>query len=282
MKKIALTFMFLATTLMGAQAQDDSYHRGIFNHVGLNVGAGTEGISVGLAAPVTNFLEVEAGVNIMPSFSSLLEGDVETRGHVSMNVGGYQFSDDYTGNVTINGDLSRTTFNLKAHVYPFGGSSKFFVTAGLSMGGATLAEISGHSEDLMNYINDFPNKIPAEYRDQIPSDYRSQIREQIAAKVADYDVSFDENYNAYGEIRVNSVRPYLGLGFGRLVPKNRIGVRFEAGCQFMGSMKVYQDGKEVDINKALDDAGADDDISKFINDFKVYPVVKFTICGRIF
>lgn len=280
MKKIIISALLMAG-VMGAQAQDN-FSRGIFNHVGLNAGVGTEGISVSVAAPVTNFLEVEAGVNFMPSFSSLLEGDVETSGKGSINVDGRDFDINYRGNVTINGDLSRTTVNLKANVYPFGGNSKFFVAAGLSMGGGTIAEISGHSASLENYINEFPNKLPEEFRDKLPADYKEQIRKQIAAKVADYDVTFDEHYNAYGEIRVNSVRPYLGLGFGRLVPKNRIGVRFEAGCQFMGNMKVYQDGKEVNISKALNDAGADDDISKFINDFTVYPVIKLSICGRIF
>ncbi|MQN82601.1 hypothetical protein [Segatella copri] len=73
---------------------------------------------------------------------------------------------------------------------------------------------------------------------------------------------------------------YLGLGFGRLVPKNRIGCRFELGCQFMGKLKVYQNGNEIDINKALEDAG-EDDLSKFVKDLKVYPVLKFSLTGRI-
>lgn len=51
------------------------YKRGFLNHVGINVGAGTEGISVGLAAPVTSFFELEAGVNVMPSFK--LSGDLD-------------------------------------------------------------------------------------------------------------------------------------------------------------------------------------------------------------
>ena len=66
--------VILLTSVGSVMAQSD-YKRGIFNHVGLNVGAGTEGIGVGVAAPVTNFLEVEAGVNIMPSFK--LSGDLD-------------------------------------------------------------------------------------------------------------------------------------------------------------------------------------------------------------
>lgn len=74
MKKLMMMAVILLAGVGSVMAQSD-YKRGIFNHVGLNVGASTEGISVGVAAPVTNFLEVEAGVNIMPSFK--LSGDLD-------------------------------------------------------------------------------------------------------------------------------------------------------------------------------------------------------------
>ena len=74
MKKLMMVAVILLTSVGSVMAQNE-YKRGIFNHVGLNVGAGTEGISVGLAAPVTSFFEVEAGVNVMPSFK--LSGDLD-------------------------------------------------------------------------------------------------------------------------------------------------------------------------------------------------------------
>jgi hypothetical protein len=54
-----------------------------------------------------------------------------------------------------------------------------------------------------------------------------------------YNVKFDENGDVNGDVRVKKFRPYAGLGFGRLIPKKRVGFRFELGCQFMGKMKVY-------------------------------------------
>ena len=57
-------------------------------------------------------------------------------------------------------------------------------------------------------------------------------------------------------------------------------MRLELGCQFMDKLKVYQNDTETDINKALEDAG-DDDLSKFVKDLKIYPVVKFSFTGRI-
>ena len=48
----------------------------------------------------------------------------------------------------------------------------------------------------------------------------------------------------------------------------------------MGKLKVYQNGTEINLKDALNDAG-EDDISKFVDNWKVYPVLKFSIVGRI-
>lgn len=256
--------VILLTSVGSVMAQSD-YKRGIFNHVGLNVGAGTEGISVGVAAPVTNFLEVEAGVNIMPSFK--LSGDLD----VDINMP--QESDiqyPTSGTIHAEGSFDRTTFNVKANLYPFGGGSKFFIAAGLSIGGEKIAEVTGSCDELRKFSEN--NLHTPELKDQ--------FRKAISANLGGYNLELDENYNLQGDIRCKNVRPYLGLGFGRLVPKNRIGCRLELGCQFMGKLKVYQNGNEIDINKALEDAG-EDDLSKFVKDLKVYPVLKFSLTGRI-
>ena len=137
--------VILLTSVGSVMAQSD-YKRGIFNHVGLNVGAGTEGISVGVAAPVTNFLEVEAGVNIMPSFK--LSGDLD----VDINMP--QESDiqyPTSGTIHAEGSFDRTTFNVKANLYPFGGGSKFFIAAGLSIGGEKIAEVTGSCDELRKF-----------------------------------------------------------------------------------------------------------------------------------
>lgn len=264
MKKLMMVAVILLTSVGSVMAQSD-YKRGIFNHVGLNVGAGTEGISVGVAAPVTNFLEVEAGVNIMPSFK--LSGDLD----VDINMP--QESDiqyPTSGTIHAEGSFDRTTFNVKANLYPFGGGSKFFIAAGLSIGGEKIAEVTGSCDELRKFSEN--NLHTPELKDQ--------FRKVISANLGGYNLELDENYNLQGDIRCKNVRPYLGLGFGRLVPKNRIGCRFELGCQFMGKLKVYQNGNEIDINKALEDAG-EDDLSKFVKDLKVYPVLKFSLTGRI-
>lgn len=281
MKKIMTTVVLLVVCLSTAMAQD--FERGIFNHAALNVGVGTEGINIGAASTLTNYLEIEAGVNIMPGFKSLLKGDVSIdQQTIPVNYGSGTFNVNYPAStVNVKGNLSRTSLFLKAHCYPFGGDSKFFVAAGLYFGGKKIAKVSGHSDQLQQFIDNPKNYVDPQYWDYIPADYKQQVLGEVGAQLADYNVKFDENYDLTGDLRVNAVRPYLGLGFGRLVTKNRIGFRMELGCQFMGKLKVYQGGSEVDIKQALDDADADDDISKVIDKITVYPVLKFSLVGRI-
>ena len=268
MKKLMMMAVILLAGVGSVMAQSD-YKRGIFNHVGLNVGAGTEGISVGVAAPVTNFLEVEAGVNIMPSFklSGDLDVDVNTDDLPPVPVPNVQYPSSAT--IHAEGSFDRTTFNVKANLYPFGGGSKFFIAAGLSIGGEKIAEVTGSCDELRKFSQSLPTQ-----------ELKNEFRQAVSANLAGYNLQFDENYNVQGDIRCKKVRPYLGLGFGRLVPKNRLGMRLELGCQFMDKLKVYQNDTEIDINKALEDAG-DDDLSKFVKDLKIYPVVKFSFTGRI-
>lgn len=274
MKKIAMAVALLFATMGSAFAQNEEnaseFKRGLFDHVAVNVGYSTEGFGIGVAAPINNFVELEAGVNMMPSLK--ISGDLTVDGgKVNVSNGGN------SGTITIpdtkvhiKGDFSRTTFNIKANVYPFGGNSKFFVSGGLSFGGKKLAKVTGSCSELQEIVeNQYPQ-------------YKQQIMDAIGANLGGYSIKLDDLYNVEGDVRCNSVRPYLGLGFGRTVPKNRIGFRFEMGCQFMGGLKVYQNGQQLDTEQALKDAGADDDMSKIVENWAIYPVIKLSIVGRIF
>ena len=266
MKKLMMVAVILLTSVGSVMAQKE-YKRGFLNHVGINVGAGTEGISVGLAAPVTGFFELEAGVNVMPSFKLSGDLDVDVNTSSLPQVPNVQYPHEAT--IHAEGSFDRTTFNVKANLYPFGGGTKFFIAAGLSIGGEKIAEVTGSCDELRKFSQSLPTQ-----------ELKNEFRQAVSANLAGYNLQFDENYNVQGDIRCKKVRPYLGLGFGRLVPKNRLGMRLELGCQFMDKLKVYQNDTEVDINKALEDAG-DDDLSKFVKDLKIYPVVKFSFTGRI-
>ena len=265
MRRIVMMAMMCLVFTTSGFAQ---FKRGVFNHLGVNVGAGTEGVSLGVAAPLTNFLELEAGMNIMPGFKLNADVDMDVEG--SLDVNGATIAIPVS-TMEAKADFSRTTYNVKANLYPFGKKGRLFVAAGFSFGGSKIAKLSGHSQDLADFIDKYPM-------------YEDEILNSVSAAVGDYNLKLDKNGDIKGDIRCKSFRPYLGLGYGRLVPKNRIGFRVELGCQFMGTLKVYQNDQLLDINKILSDnlgKNEADDISKFINDWKWYPVLKLQLVGRI-
>jgi hypothetical protein len=284
MKKLLMACMMLVAMQASAQKVDDF---GIFQHFGANLGVGTEGISIGVAAPVTNYLEVGFGINFMVAIKP--SGDVNINNTTAANdVPRTNASGDYldaNGNVVpnattdptqwekvakrsfplnqlnIKGNTARTTFDFKVSAYPFGLKNDFFVTAGFSFGGKKIATLEGHSDD-----------VAAIYQ------WSPRYEKDITAVVDKYDIKIDHQGNVDGDIRVNAFRPYLGLGYGRLVPKGRVGFRAELGLQFMGHMKVYQNDTELDVKGSLK---GNDDLSKIIDKWAVYPVLKFMLTTRI-
>jgi len=55
----------------------------------------------------------------------------------------------------------------------------------------------------------------------------------------DIQISPDEVGQIKAEIKPSSnIAPYIGIGFGRAIPKNRVGVSFEIGTYYMGSPNV--------------------------------------------
>lgn len=262
MKKI-LALLGLTLCLSSTMSAQNTDSKGIFKHVGANVSVGTEGIGFGVATPVTNYLEIGFGLNFMPDYkvnSKVKVDDLKVSGLV---VNGNKLPDQtiHMKEVDVNGSFARTTCDLKVNCYPFGGKSKFFVAAGFSFAGSQLITLQGHSEDVKDAILKYP-----------------QYKGQIKTEIDKYKVQFDDNGDINGDIRVSGFRPYLGLGFGRLVPTKRVGARLELGCHFQGKAKIYQGDQEIEPSDIKD---KDDTFSKVLPYTTLYPVLKLSITGRI-
>lgn len=275
MMTCALAFL----NIQGASAQKVSDY-GVFQHLGANLAVGSEGISIGVATPVTNYLEIGLGINFMPAFKP--NGDVNINSNAARGVPRTDAQGNFldaSGNVTtvptlvarqdfmlgklnIKGNMARTTFDFKVSAYPFGFRNDFFVTAGFSFGGKKIATLEGHSDD-----------VAAIYQ------WSPSYDQEITAVIDKYNIKIDKRGDALGDVRVNAFRPYLGLGYGRLVPRGRVGFRCELGVQFMGHMKVYQGDTELKLNEM--GTTATDDLSKIIDKWTVYPVLKFMLTTRI-
>ena len=182
--------LMLTTGVVAVSAQDEkSGFFGVANRVGVGVGVGTEGIGFDVAVPLTKYVQARLGLNVMPNIN------INTTADVSGEFNG----NSITETMDVKGKFSRTTFDVKFDCYPFANSSSFFVTAGFSVGGDKLVKITGHSDRLQQYI---------------------AAGNSYNVEIGDYQIPVDRNGDVNGGIKVNNFRPYLGLGFGRLVPRS--------------------------------------------------------------
>lgn len=251
MKRLLL-FCFVSIMCAGSNqmfAQNETYKPGIFNSLAVGVSVGTTGIGIDVASPIGSYLAVRAGISFMPNFTYSTDVDVNIE-----NL--YDNAPNVPSNIDVEGGMGRTAGELLLNVYPFK-SSSFFVCGGAYFGGGKLIKIKGHSNDLAELIAEGG---------------------KAGIEIGDYSIPVDKNGNVSGGLKVTSFRPYLGLGFGRAIPKNRIGFMFELGVQFHNTPKVYT--SNGDITNLT--AEADNDFSDIINKLTVYPVLKFRLCGKIF
>lgn len=246
-KKIVL---FVVLIFVGFQT---SWSRGfadlnLFNHLGVGVHAATTGFGFEVATPVTHFAALRAGATFMPgiSFNTTFDGYYDVPDAYK------EYHDGYF-EVDTKASLKRTQGDVILNIYPFPFHSSFFIAAGGYFGGSQIIGISGHSDEL--------------------------VGKDAFIEIGDFQLPVDKNGNISGALKSKSFRPYLGLGFGRPVPKGRVNVGFEMGVQFMGKTKIYNGSEELRLNELLDN---DDDWQKWMDKITVYPVLKLTISGRIF
>ena len=278
MRKLLLAcgLLLLGLTSVSAQTNEDFY--GVGKRIGVGVGVGTEGIGIDAAVSLTKWCSARVGLNIMPKVLKINE-DFDGSDVGELYAPGYDENGQIIPNkryalendIEAEASFSRTYVDVKFDLYPFPNHSSFFVCAGFSFGGNKLIKIKGHSDDIQGYVAEM-NSARGDYYNSLSD------AEKFGIKIDEYRIPVNENGDVTGGMKVSGFRPYLGLGFGRLIPKNRLGFRFELGAQFQGKPKIYADG--VDLDKTLDEEFKND-ISKIMDYLTVYPVIKFSLRGRI-
>ena len=114
--------------------------------------------------------------------------------------------------------------------------------------------------------------------------------DMIGGELGDYFLTPNpsDNGNVKAYAKVSKFRPYLGIGFGRAVPKKRIGCQFDLGVQFWGTPKVYAPtynkttGTYQHEQLTEDKVGSDaKGVLKTISKISVYPVLNIRLTGKI-
>ena len=244
MKKCLLSaLLFLAFTTVSAQENSTSSDKNLFNHLSVGLSVGTTGIGIDAAMPIGNYVQMRAGVDFVPNIKISTDLDID-----APNVPGY---------------------NIPNNVDVEGKRSSFHVTAGAYFGTSKIVKAYNKEKGLLIDVANFNNDVEAGL---LPG------QEKIGVKLGDYLLEPDDDGNVDAYIKTCGFKPYLGLGFGRAVPKKRIGFMFDLGVQFWGTPKVYCQDKELNKQDVDGDGGK---AIKTLSKVTVYPVLNFRLCGRI-
>ena len=249
-KLFLLCSICLSFVCMQLQAQENKL--GYFNSLSIGANVGTTGWGIDIATPIGQHFALRAGVTIMPNFNYSDEVDV------SINYSSSYLPDgEIPTSIDVEGSMGRTAGEVLLNIYPFKRSS-FFITGGAVFGGDKIVKVKGHSSELAAY---------------------QELAGKAGIEIGDYTIPVDPNGNVSGGIKVSSFRPYVGIGLGRIVPKNkRVGFLFELGVQVHGTPEVYTDYGS--LGNLLEEA--DNDFSEILDKVTVYPVMRFRLCGKIF
>ena len=248
MKRQMIALGMLLLLICGGHRVMAQADYGYFNSLGLGLSVSTVGVGLEVSTPIGNYLALRGGVSFMPKFTVTDEVNADLKGVPQ----GYPQSAE----VELEGSTKRTTGELLLNLYPFR-SNGFFVAAGASFGGDKFVQITGHSDELRQLIT---------------------AGGSAGLQIGDVSIPVDQNGNVSGGLKVSAVRPYVGLGYGRAVPSKRINFMLDAGVQSHGTPEVYSDFGQVDQLMAE----VDNDFTDIINKLKVYPVIRFRICGKLF
>ena len=248
MKRQMIALGMLLLLICGGHRVMAQADYGYFNSLGLGLSVSTVGVGLEVSTPIGNYLALRGGVSFMPKFTVTDEVNADLKGVPQ----GYPQSAE----VELEGSTKRTTGELLLNLYPFR-SNGFFVAAGASFGGDKFVQITGHSNELQQLI---------------------AAGGSAGLQIGDVSIPVDQNGNVSGGLKVSAVRPYVGLGYGRAVPSKRINFMLDAGVQLHGTPEVYSDFGQVDQLMAE----VDNDFTDIINKLKVYPVIRFRICGKLF
>ena len=269
MKKLLILAIVALVGAQGAKAQNVEEF-GIFDHLSAGISLGTTGIGFEVAAPITDYLQLRAGYSFLPKISPKFDADFNSKENWLQKVDG----SGYYKHTDIEGTLNMGDLKFLIDIYPFK-SSSFRLTTGAYFGKEKFVE----AKSLDHFIN---------------SNYWGTSGPELGSGSDTYTVVSDENGVIKADIKVNSFKPYVGIGFGRAVPKGRIGCCFDLGVQFWGKPAVYtkisddygNSYQRVERDRITNKSESTyDDLRDGIKTgekFIVYPTITFRINGRIF
>lgn len=273
------------STMQAQKAWNEWNGNNIFEHVGVGVGVGLTGVTIDVGTDITDYLTLRGGVDIFPKVS--MDFDVKTGFEAKFDKSKvparYSLPKD---KVKIQGETALGAGHLLLDIHPF--KTAFRITTGLYFGNDKIITVQNKDNNdfigIANWNKDISSTpMPADLA--LLATANGGTLPRVGIEMGDYFLAPDNTGHVDACIKVNSVRPYVGLGFGRMVPKkSRLTCNFDMGVQFWGTPGVYLNG--IDGEKKLEksdlDNGDGSEALDILSKVTVYPVITLRLVGRIF
>ena len=274
-----------------AKTNKPSKDRYLFNHLGIGISAGLDGIGGDIALPVGRHIQLRAGY--ASGFPSLIKY-VSPAVHVNMSKADgdpWDINADIAGQANLGLDAARIMLDL----YP-SKSSGFRITAGAYF--AFQPEVG-----LIHLQTVEPLPLGPDDRGKTGI---TLDREGAPSELLTTDLEGTMALDIKMGAPVSSMpwlRPYVGIGLGRVLPNKRVNFCFDLGAIYTGGFGLYGwdysdlalgtgDAKRVQIKStdvnALKDVIGEGNVGKisqimgFAENLPVWPVLKFTVAVRLF
>ena len=276
-----ITAMMLLLPLSAQEKKRDDMR--FLDHLTLGGEMGTMGIGLEVATPLRPNIRLRAGIMALP-FTSVFADDShqDFLEVVSAKGNSYDYmvarderimkallkewlpyrSSSFPNTVDIKEKLLRIEGKVLVDFYPKRGSW-FYFTAGAYIGNMDQWHMKGG-------IDPIYAKAVSVVNDYLPEDDKMRL------------LSINPSFNYYSEAEVGSdgkvdysyrvlpVKPYVGIGFGRMLPKRKLGCHFDLGVLYRGRWRVYGDGYHRD------------DFAPFFNWTSIYCVAALRLTGQLF
>lgn len=280
-------FLFSIVALMlflplAAQEKEQS-DMCFLKHLTLGGEMGTMGIGMEVATPLRPNIRLRAGIVALP-FTTVFAYDShqDLLKLVSAKGNSYDYmvarderimkallkewlpyrSSSFPNTVEVKEKLLRIEGKVLVDFYPKKGSW-FYFTAGAYIGNMDQWHMKGEIDPV--YV-----KAVSVVNDYLPEDDKMRL------------LSCSSSPNYYSEVEVGSdgkidysyrvfpVKPYVGIGFGRMLPRRKLGCHFDIGILYRGRWKVHSEGYHSD------------DFDPFFNWTSIYGIAAIRLTGQLF
>ncbi len=256
MRLLLLTIVGLFLSVASNQVQAQEFYEGKpLSHLNVSLGVSTLGVGIEAATPINSYLKLRAGINHMSYTSKTFDISLEDNDDLLQQAIGYV--PDYR----MKGKLNFTNGHVLVDFHPVK-KGIFHLTAGFYVGqnqikaSGFLADENGDRSTLLSGY-DWPT---------IEFDGH-----QLDINNGELDATLTLG---------KTIKPYVGLGFGRAISKSRVSFKFEMGAIYQGDYTLKQGGQNIDfIESEIENFTDIDTYTKWL---KWWPMLNFQLTYKIF